>query len=222
MGHGQNAEKYGKPVGSFTVDANGQFVIKVVRDNENAPWVLAHEGFHLLIKLGLITKADQASINARARKDGTWDDAKTAEENQANWMADFQTGPKPPQTVLAQIWQKIKDFVASLAGMRTTEKLAEDIRSGNIHQGPPKNIGQSSKDAVYALFHGTTEGNDFTEFNLDRANWGVGSNPFAQGNKGVYLNDDIATGRYLLSQGKRVQRPDAPRRPGRNYARGDH
>lgn len=63
------------------------------------------------------------------------------------------------------------------------------------------------------LFHGTTSDRNIEKFNLDRANWGVGSNPFSQGDGGVYLTNDVQAARYfsrkagefdaLMNKGKR-------------------
>jgi len=47
------------------------------------------------------------------------------------------------------------------------------------------------------LYHGTRFGNEFDNFDLNKANTGVSSNAFSQGNKGVYLTDDKGAASYF-------------------------
>lgn len=150
LGYGE-AGKGKRIVGAFAVDEQGNYIIRVVRDSEDAPWTLAHESTHLLVKLGIISKADQATINAVAQKEGKWDDNLSAEENQANWLADFVIAPQPKKTVLAEIWQKIKDFINGIAGIRTAEMIGREFQTGKIFDRATTT--ESARQAVYDLFH---------------------------------------------------------------------
>ena len=59
------------------------------------------------------------------------------------------------------------------------------------------NISSISGQNTGFLFHGTTSDRVINNFNLGKSNWGVGSNAFAQGNKGVYLTNDLQAARYF-------------------------
>jgi len=47
------------------------------------------------------------------------------------------------------------------------------------------------------LYHGTYQNNSFDRFDLSKANKGVSSNVFSQGNNGVYLTDNLNAARYF-------------------------
>ena len=56
-----------------------------------------------------------------------------------------------------------------------------------------KNINENKVDRLVsdkALFHGTTTGNEFDKFDVNKANSGIGHNDFFQGSNGVYLVDN--------------------------------
>jgi len=114
------------------LDAQGRGVIRIVRENTNAPWTLSHESVHWLEKLGVISEMDKATINVRIQKEGKWNRELSQEENRANWLADFANGAKPNQTVLAQIWQKIQDFINRIVGIRTAGMIGRELQSGKI------------------------------------------------------------------------------------------
>ena len=126
------------------LDEQGRGIIRIVRDNANAPWTISHESVHWLEKLGVISEMDKATLNARIQKEGKWNKDLSPEENRANWLADFAKGPKPNQTVLAQIWQKIQDFINRVVGIRTAGMIGRELQSGKIFeregQGTEKGI----------------------------------------------------------------------------------
>ena len=116
------------------LDAQGRGVIRIVRDNANVPWTVSHESVHWLEKLGVISEMDKATLNARIQKEGKWNRELSHEENRANWLADFAKGPQPNQTVLAQIWQKIQDFIRHVVGIRTAGMIGREFQSGKIFE----------------------------------------------------------------------------------------
>jgi hypothetical protein len=135
VGYKKEALEKGEIIaGAFGLDKNGRGIIQVVRTREKAPWTITHESVHWLERLGVITELDKVTLNARIRKDGKWNKNLSPKENRANWLADFSRGPKPKQTVLAQIWQKIQDFIARIAGIRTADMIGRELQSGKIFE----------------------------------------------------------------------------------------
>jgi N12 class adenine-specific DNA methylase len=135
---GYSQEKLGPKefiAGSFEgFDVPGWGIIKIVRDNANAPFTLSHESVHWLEKLGVIAPADKVILNARIQKEGKWDKDLSGEENRANWLASFVNGPKPTPNALAQLWQKIQDFIARLVGIRTAGMIGRELQTGKIFE----------------------------------------------------------------------------------------
>ena len=116
------------------LDAQGRGVIRIVRDNAKAPWTVSHESVHWLEKLGVISEMDKATLNTRIQKEGKWNKDISHEENRATWLANFAKGPQPNQTVLAQIWQKIQDFISRVVGIRTAGMIGRELQSGKIFE----------------------------------------------------------------------------------------
>ena len=127
------------------LDEQGRGVIRIVREKANAPWTLAHESVHWLEKLGVISEMDKATLNARIQKEGKWNTLLSPEENRATWLADFTKGPQPNQTVLAQIWRKIQDFISRIVGIRTAQMIGRELQSGKIFEREIQETSQGSE-----------------------------------------------------------------------------
>jgi hypothetical protein len=83
--------------------------------------------------------------------------------------------------------------------MRGSIKIGEEdplIQEARKYKSAEEFVKGISKQDGF-LFHGTKSGNEIKNFNLKKANWGVGSNAFAQGNKGIYLTDELQSARYF-------------------------
>jgi N12 class adenine-specific DNA methylase len=163
--------KKGLGVGRFIagafdgLDAQGRGVIRIIRDNAKAPWTISHESVHWLEKVGVISESDKATLNARIQKEGKWNKDLSHEENRANWLADFVRGPKPNQTVLAQIWQKIQDFINRVVGIRTAGMIGRELQSGKIFEREIQDAslgGEAYGTGKYDNF-GDTAVTDFSE-----------------------------------------------------------
>lgn len=134
--------------GSFDgFDVPGWGIIRIVRDDVKAPFTLSHESVHWLEKLGVISESDKATLNARIQKEGKWDKDRSPEENRATWLADFAKGSQPKQTVLAEIWQKIQDFINRIAGIRTADMIGRELQSGRIFEREGQ--GSAKGTAIY-------------------------------------------------------------------------
>jgi hypothetical protein len=85
---------------------------------------------------------------------------------------------------------------------KTTQSGIETTGQGeNIPEGVQSNIRQQTEESAekkkQIYYHGTKFGEEFDKFTLDRANEGVSSNAFAQGNNGVYLTNNMASAKYF-------------------------
>jgi hypothetical protein len=94
-----------------------------------------------------------------------------------------------PQEVGAQVAGLAKSVSNTLQ-----ESFGGDPVDVAINYGPGA-VGATVR-GVGKLFHGTKEGAVITEFNPQMADRGIGSNAFAQGNKGMYFTEDIGMARY--------------------------
>jgi hypothetical protein len=98
------------------------------------------------------------------------------------------------------------NFVKQLQQVSETTKVAQEIPQTGFEvlaseASKFKTADEFAKNVSGSksgfLFHGTRTGNEISKFNLEHANWGVGSNAFAQGNEGIYLTDDLQAARYF-------------------------
>lgn len=161
----------------------GTIRISKVGDN----WTAKHEHYHFLEDMGLVTKFEQAVLDAaikKADKAGTLGfTLTTPAENRAYFVQhamekrDFQR-----KTTLGRVLQKVADFVDALVNLvhRTSRGVVRDVESGKMMGRPTAEQRKFMLPMLQAVYHGTVH-RGIEKFVLDKIGTGEGSQVFGYG-----------------------------------------